>query len=153
MQTIFCLRGDDGEICLELNKIFGFPDETSIEGGYDIACVVTIEAGPYRVAVQNYFAATEPIFRFCKELKNCYSTLQGKAVYALTYETDLGFEVQMLSGGHAVISGSFQADCSRENILQFEINTDQSYFKSAINEIEEFQKQLYYEGFRADENS
>lgn len=79
--------------------------------------------------------------------------MEGTASYALAYETALKFDVQMLSRGKAIIVGIFQADSSRENILQFEINTDQSYFKSAINEIEEFQKQLYYEGFRADENS
>lgn len=140
MQTIFCLRGDDGKICLELNKIFGFPDETSIEGGYDIICTVTIDAGAYHVKATPYYSVTEPVFRFCKRLENCYNTLEGTASYALTYENDLTFDVRMLPRGKAVIVGTFQADCSRENILQFEINTDQSYFKSAIDEIKEFQK-------------
>lgn len=153
MQTIFCLRGDDGKICLELNKSFGFPDETSIEGGYDIVCTVTIDAGAYHAKFTPYYSATEPVFRFCKELQDCYNTLEGTASYALAYETDLKFDVQMLSRGKAIIVGIFQADSSRENILQFEINTDQSYFKSVIDEIGEFRKQLYHEGFGVDGNA
>lgn len=79
--------------------------------------------------------------------------MEGTASYALAYETDLKFDVQMLSRGKAIIVGIFQADSSRENILQFEINTDQSYFKSVIDEIGEFRKQLYHEGFGVDGNA
>ena len=42
---LFCLNGYNGEkISLELNEVIGFPDSTSMEGGYDIICTLIILA-------------------------------------------------------------------------------------------------------------
>lgn len=69
MQTIFCLRGDDGKICLELNKVFGFPDETSIEGGYDIVCTVTIDGRGISCKVYSVLFCHGPVFDSAKSWK------------------------------------------------------------------------------------
>ena len=37
IMNLFCLNGYNGEkIRLDLNEVIGFPNNTSIEGGYDI---------------------------------------------------------------------------------------------------------------------
>ncbi len=43
--NLFCLNGYNGEkIILELNEVIGFPNYTSIEGGYDIACTLIVDS-------------------------------------------------------------------------------------------------------------
>lgn len=138
---LFCLNGiNNDKIKIELNEVIGFPESTSIEGGYDMVCTLTIDAGVYHVTYNDYYTATGVLYKFCESLKKCYNTLNGKAEYKMMLENDLEFEVEMLSNGRAVITGSFQANISRDNILQFEIDTDQSCFKSVIEDIEKLKE-------------
>ena len=134
---IFCFNGNNGDrIKLELNEVIGFPEATSYEGGYGIICTLIIDAGIYHVKYDNYYTATGALYRFCDELKDCYNSLEGVAKYALMLENDLMFEVDMTSYGRAVITGTYQAVCDRENILHFEIDTDQTCIKNVIEDIE-----------------
>ena len=135
--NLFCLNGyEDEKISLELNEIIGFPGHTSIEGGYDIICTLTLDAGCHHLKYDRLFSATGALYRFCDELKTCYNLLEGTAEYRLLYENDLLFRVEMTTGGHACIKGSFQEMPHKANILQFEMDTDQSCFLSVIQDIE-----------------
>lgn len=49
---------------------------------------------------------------------------------------DICFKVVMTTGGHAVIMGMFQELPHKNNILEFEIDTDQTCFLSVIQDIE-----------------
>lgn len=138
---MFCLNGYNGDkISLELNEILDFPERTSIEGGYDMRCTLTIDAGCYHVKSDNLYSATGALYRFCDELKSCYSLLEGKASYHLLYENDLWFEVEMQTGGKAVVTGEFVERPDKENILHFEMETDQSCFLSVIEDIEKLKE-------------
>lgn len=135
--NLFCLNGYNGEkISLELNEVIGFPDNTSIEGGYDIVCTLIIDSGCYHIEHDRLYSATGALYRFCKELYACYSGLFGAAKYHLLYENDLSFKVEMTTGGHAIVSGIFQECPGKQNILQFEFDTDQSCLLSVIQDIE-----------------
>lgn len=135
--NLFCLSGYNGEkISMQLNEVIGFPDSTSIEGGYDIICTLTIDSGSFHVECDRLFSATGALYRFSKELNNCYKELSGMAEYQLVLESDLKFKVEMISGGHAVVRGTFQERPDKLNILQFEFDTDQSCFLSVIRDIE-----------------
>lgn len=134
---LFCIKGYNGEqICLELNEVIGFPDSTSIEGGYDIKCTLKIDVGCYHVKCDTLYSATGALYRFCDELKGCYAQLDGQAEYKLLYENDLCFKVEMTNGGCAVVTGTFQEYPDKENILQFQMETDQSCFLSVIQDID-----------------
>lgn len=140
--NLFCLNGYHGEkISLELNKVIGFPDQTSIEGGYDIICTLKIDSGCYHVEHDKLFSATGALYRFCNELKHCYNDLSGSAEYHLLYENDLIIHVEMTIGGHAVVSGTFQERPDRDNILRFEFDTDQTCLLSVIQDIEYLKEQ------------
>ena len=135
--TIFSLSGYENEkIVLEFRKELGFPNSTSYEGGYAIECFLQINVGGYHIKSAIHYSATGALYRFSRELKRCYDTLQGEAEYQLKLENDLMIKVSMLSSGHAVITGSFQARPDKQNILQFEIATDQTYLLSVIQDIE-----------------
>ena len=135
--NIFCLNGYNGEkISLELNEVIGFPNNTSIEGGYDIICTLIIDSGCYHIEHERLFSATGALYRFSKELDACYTDLLGSTEYHSFYENDLTFNVEMTSCGHAIVTGVFQERPNRQNVLQFEFDTDQSCLLSVIQDIE-----------------
>ena len=134
---LFCLNGYQGEkISMELNEVIGFPNSTSYEGGYDIICTLTIDAGCYHIEFDKLYSATGTLYRFCNELKTCYNKLEGQAEYRMLLENDLCFKVNVTTAGHAVITGTFQELPHKNNILEFEIDTDQTCFLSVIQDIE-----------------
>ena len=70
------------------------------------------------------------------EYQECYERLEGEAKYALLLENDLIFTVTMGSSGHATVKGKFQERPDINNVLSFEMDTDQSCFLSVISGIE-----------------
>lgn len=51
-------------------------------------------------------------------------------------KNDLTFKVEMTNGGHAIVTGVFQERPNKQNVLQFEFDTDQSRLLSVIQDIE-----------------
>jgi len=144
---IFCLRGYGSEkILLKLSSVMGFPDSTSYEGGYDILCTLEIDVGCYGVKCEKYYSATGALYRFADQLRSCYETLQGQAEYRLLLEDDLTFTVAMTSKGHAHVTGAFRQRPHVQNVLTFEMETDQTFFPPVIQGIDELKKR--YGGFQ-----
>lgn len=140
--NLFCLKGYNGDrISLELNEVIGFPDKTGIEGGYDIICTLIIDSGCYHIEHDRLYSATGALYRFSKELDTCYTDLCGSAEYHLLYENDLNIKVEMSSGGHAIVTGTFQERPDKNNILQFEFDTDQTCLLSVVQDIESLKAQ------------
>jgi len=134
---LFCIKGYNGEqISLELKEVIGFPEHTSIEGGYDMKCTLKIDVGCYHVKCDTLYSATGALYRFCDQLKECYIQLEGEAEYKLFLENDLYFKVDMKNSGQALITGIFQERPDKENILHFQMDTDQTCFLSVIQDIE-----------------
>lgn len=133
----FCLNGYNGEkISMTIDEVLGFPNQTSYEGGYDTIGVLEIRAGGYHVISERYFSATGALYRFIEELKICYETLDGKAIYKLQLENDLIFTISMVGRGRAIIKGEYQERPDIQNILKFEIETDQTFFPAIIKSVE-----------------
>lgn len=140
---LFSLNGYHNEmISMELKEILGFPNSISLEGGYDIICTLKIDAGCCHVICEKLYSATGALFRFYNELKECCDKLEGQAEYRLLWENNLCFKVVMAKGGHAVITGAFQERSDKKNIFQFEIETDQSFFPTAIRDIENLKETI-----------
>lgn len=135
-----CLHGYNEKIELTISEAPGFPDSTSYEGGYDLICELVIEIGCFHIRHDRLFSATGALYRFADELRNCYDTLSGTAEYKLLLENDLSFQVVMGSGGHAVVTGSFRERPDKNNIFEFEMETDQSCFLPVLQEIEALKK-------------
>lgn len=65
-------------IKLEILEVFGFPDETSFRGGYDIRCNLEINAGIYACRTENYYSSTSALYDFYIALQNCYDNLTAR---------------------------------------------------------------------------
>ncbi|HNX15344.1 MAG TPA: hypothetical protein PKH29_10905 [Oscillospiraceae bacterium] len=136
----FCLNGNNGKIELIITEVLGYPDNTSIEGGYDVKGILNINIGCYFVRYDNFYFATGVLYRFLEGLEACYQNLKGKAEYKHLYERDLEFTLEMKSLGHAMISGTFREDPAVSTALNFEMSTDQTFMKSAISDIKNVMK-------------
>ena len=135
----FCLMGRAGEDKIELiiDEIFGFPEETSFEGGYDFRGTLTIHAGSYKVRSKHYFSSTGILCNLYASLVKCYDSLEGMAKYARMYEKNFEFELKMTKAGHAIINGEYTEYLHLLNVLTFEIETDQTCVRYAINDLKQ----------------
>ena len=134
---VFEIKGLSGErIKLEIIEVFGFPNETSFKGGYDIKCNLEISSGLYSIRTNNYYSSTGALYDFYIELLKCYDDLKGIASYRLNYaENNFDLKVKFDKYGVVRISGKYQDDLVVKNILNFEFTSDQSYFKEVISDL------------------
>ena len=134
----FCIMGrnDKDRIEMTIDKVFGFPETTTFEGGYEFKGSLTIHASSYKVYSQNYYSSTGALYDLYISLVKCYDLLEGTAKYALIYEKDLEFELEMTQTGHAIINGEYTEIPHISNTLVFQIDTDQSYIRDAIDDLE-----------------
>ncbi|KON68863.1 hypothetical protein AKG34_08715 [Peribacillus butanolivorans] len=129
----FKIDGKQGFIQIELNEVYGFPNETSYLGGYDVKGKIDIKSGNYYVNGELWFS-TGQVFEFYTQLQKCYRELKGKATFSNS-ETTLKLELDFNKLGQIIIQGYFQELASEENILQFEFESDQSYLESTLQEL------------------
>ena len=128
----FELKGQDGYIKIWVNEVFGFPNETSPFGGYDCILGIEIKTGNYNVKSQ-FNSTTGELFDFRNKLKLNQSELNGIAEFN-SYEYNLELTVNY-SQGKASICGKFQENLASNNVLEFDINSDQSYLQNTENEL------------------
>lgn len=134
--TAFDIKGPSNDyIKLKIIDVYDFPDNTSFRGGYDVKCSLEISSGIYSVSTDNYYASTGALFNFYTELDKCYNNLNGKCVYEVyCAENDFRFEV-LFNNGHATVSGSYKDDPIKADVLYFEFQSDQSYFKDVLDDL------------------
>lgn len=129
----FEIKGDNGLIRIEIDKVFGFPNQTSHFSGYECQADIEIKIPSYHVK-GDFYISTGEIFRFYEELNRSQKEIKGEAKY-LT-EGNLELKVKFDDSGHAEINGRFQQSMGTENVLHFEINSDQSFLKYTVDELE-----------------
>lgn len=133
---VFEIKGFSGErIILEITEVFGFPDETSFRGGYDVQCDLEISCGPYSIRTNRYYSSTGALYNFYNELLRCYKDLKGIASYKLNCPENY-FDLNITFDEHGVnISGKYQDDPVVKNYLNFEFTSDQSYFIEVVSDL------------------
>ncbi|MGB7605360.1 MAG: hypothetical protein WBL93_07760 [Lutisporaceae bacterium] len=131
----FKLEGKNGHISIEFLEVYGFPNNTSVFGGYDAKGIVEIKSSNYRVCGELWFSTGE-IYNFYSTLKECNKRLDGKAEL-ITTETNLKMSVDFDKIGHVVISGEYVERYDENNELTYEIFSDQSYIQDTIKELNE----------------
>jgi len=138
----FCLKGNtEGEsIEIFIEKIFGFPEHTGYDGGYDFQGTVNISIGSYAVNDANIICSTGALYRFLSDLKLCYQSLKGTAALRHSLENELVFALKMTKMGHGVVQGEFREFPHLPNKLIFEMETDQTCMLSAINELQNIEE-------------
>lgn len=135
MKAFEIIGSGQERIKLEILEVFGFPNETSFRGGYDIRCSLEINVGIYSCRTNNYYAATSALYDFYMDLQNCYDKLNGKAIYSVYYpENDFVLEVQF-NQGKVHIHGKYYDNPLIKNGLNFELFLDQSYFTDVLSDL------------------
>lgn len=127
--------GKGNYIKLEISNVYGYPNETSFRGGYDVKCYLTVRSGIYFVNSDSYFSSTGALYEFYRELSGVYEKLNGTANYKVYMpENDLTFAVEF-NRDRVKIAGKFRDDPCENNSLEFELFSDQSYFAEVLRDL------------------
>ena len=130
----FTLNNETEFVKIKLTKVFGFPEETCHWGGYDSQAQIEIKSGPFSCS-SSFYISTGEISQFCQKLQTCYSDLEGE-LSLKSYEHNLKLNLVFDKLGHININGEFTDNNLENNSLSFEFDTDQSFLKSSIQDIE-----------------
>src|SRR5262249_3847427 len=103
-------------------------------GGYDTQSSIEIVAGNFSVKGYIYIS-TGLFYHFFQGLKECFKTLKGNA-HLQSNEMELKLDVLFDGFGHARITGQFEAYDYGENILKFDLRSDQTYLGQALTMLE-----------------
>ena len=128
----FTIKGNGDFITISILEIYGYPNETSFRGGYDIKSEVEISVGNYNCRGSMYIT-TGDIYSFYQDLRTCYGELNGELKLE-TIERNLELELKF-NQGHVNVYGSFREHPNTLNQLNFEIESDQTFIKSTLNEL------------------
>ncbi len=134
------IKGEDGQIILTIQEVFGYPEKTCHWGGYETKSIISIKCSNYSVTGELYISTGE-IYNFYQQLINCYETLKGEATLK-SFEGNLELKMIFDGLGHAEIQGYFQEYLHVVTELKFEFQTDQSYLKPTIDELYEIHKKF-----------
>tara|TARA_R110002033_G_C3745153_1_gene225549 strand:+ start:70 stop:510 length:441 start_codon:yes stop_codon:yes gene_type:complete len=129
----FELKGENGIITVGIEKTFDFPNKTCFKGGYECVVGIEIRVGSYSVR-SKFYASTGELFKFYEKLKTCQSELNGVAEFD-SYEKNLELTVKYDSGKISIF-GTYQENLGIDNKLEFDFNSDQSYFKNSVEQLE-----------------
>ena len=135
----FTLEGENGSISLEIDEVFGFPEETAYGGGFGACGAMHIQAegltGTWSVDVKHYFNTGE-LNRFEKELARCYENLGLSGTATLeNAECELELALSFGKTGHVAITGKFEEHSHLNNMLHFEIGSDQTYIPKMLSQL------------------
>ena len=129
----FEIRNGHDFLKITLKTVYGFPNVTSHFGGYDTKSILEINANGFNVIADIYISTGE-IFEFYKNLSFRNDQLRG-SIHFENYETDLEFDLVYDFNGHVNIKGKFTKQNELNNMLRFEIKTDQSFIQSALSQL------------------
>jgi len=129
----FDIIGCNQHIRLNVDEVFGYPNEISYGGGYGAKGTININVGPYKVCTNHYFTTGE-LYTFFQQLQKCYDNIKGEAVL-LNIEHALNLKISFGKFGNVVVSGKFQERQDVSNILYFEMDTDQAAIFDALTSL------------------
>ena len=129
----FSIKGSSGFIKIKIEEVYGYPNETSVFGGYDTRSKLRLKSTGFSVN-SILWVSTGDIFNFYKELEATQRDLRGTASFN-SYENNLSFKICYNTVGHMSIVGEFRDNCEESNVLKFEILTDQSYLNRSLGKL------------------
>lgn len=130
----FKIAGKQGFIQIELYEVYGFPNETSYLGGYDVKGKIDIKSGNYYVKDAEIWFSTGQVYQFFIQLQKCYYELKGSVTFSES-ENNLKIELNFNRFGQINIQGYFQEVADQENILHYEFESEQSYLTSTLRQL------------------
>ncbi|MBS1772214.1 MAG: hypothetical protein JST82_05095 [Bacteroidetes bacterium] len=129
----FSIIGDHGNyIKLSFKNVWGFPNQTSWLGGYDLNVILQVKSYNFS-GNGDYYTSTGEIYQFYKQLETCNESLSGIAEYE-SQESPIKFTIQYTDFGHVTISGICE-DIYNNNKLKFKFESDQSFIQQTLIEL------------------
>lgn len=135
----FSFDGLDGSIEIYIEEVFGYPDQTSIDGGYDLKGYINIKANCYSVTNGELWFSSGGLYRFKNQLESCYKFIKGNA-HLKTFEHEFSLEAEFKRNGHVIISGRYKQRPDVENELLFEITSDQTQVAQTLIDLKNIEK-------------
>lgn len=132
----FSIRGFGGFLEIEIEEVFGFPNETSHYGGYETKSKIKVESNGFSVDSELWLSTGE-VFSLYASLKAAHEKLAGSAKFDSS-EGNLSFTVNYELAGRVSIQGEFRDNNLEANLLKFEIPSDQSYLNRSLVELTQF---------------
>ena len=129
----FELKGENGIIIVGIEETFDFPNKTCFKGGYECLAGIEIRVGSYSVK-SSFYTSTGELLKFYEKLKTCQSELNGVAEFD-SYEKKLELTVKYDYGKISIL-GNYQENLAIDNKLEFDFNSDQSFFKNSVEQLE-----------------
>ena len=129
----FSIKGSSGFIKINIEELYGFPDETSPFGGYGTKSRIKLESNSYSVN-SIVWLSTGSLYNLYKELEPAQRQLKGTASFT-SDENDLWFVVEYDELGCVSINGEYKQNYQERNILKFEIFSDQSYIERSLTKL------------------
>lgn len=127
-------KSDDEIITVRIDGVYGFPNKTYFKGGHGCKVGIKIKVGSYSVE-GSFYTSTGELFKFYKKLKPCQNELNSIAEFD-SYESSLELTVKYESG-RILICGEYQENLAADDILEFNFNSNQSYFKNSVKQLEQ----------------
>ncbi|RYY36555.1 MAG: hypothetical protein EOP46_06015 [Sphingobacteriaceae bacterium] len=132
----FEIKGDKASLKVEIQNVYGYPNETSHFGGYDARLSVKIDIDGFKV-IGDMYSSTGQLYELYLQLSECNFILK-RSVHFENYEINLEFDTVYDINGKINVKGKFSKNSELSNILQFEFNTDQSYINSTLLQLKVF---------------
>ncbi|GBG58439.1 hypothetical protein SPFL3102_02161 [Sporomusaceae bacterium FL31] len=102
-----------------------------MSGNIEIQCG---SKGRYSANGELYFS-TGQVYTFYHQLNHAYENLSGKVVFINEYDKTLEVKIEFDDKGRVLITGRYQEFTHENNVLIFEISSDQTYFFATIQEL------------------
>ena len=130
----FKIEGKEGYIELAILEVFGFPQNTSHNGGYDAKGYIKIKSRGY-YAEGEIWISTGEVYLLYEGLKSAYEKLEGKVEFYATDGNYLKVDIEFLERGNVSIKGVYEESYTYENELKFTIDSNQSYFEQTLRDL------------------
>lgn len=129
----FTLAGSTGSLALQIEEVYGFPDQTSSFGGYDTRSCLRLRSHGFSVDSLVWLSTGE-VFAFYQELQAAHAQLAGTARFSSS-EENLSFALTYQVNGQVSLTGEYWESTEEANRLRFEIASDQSYLHRTLAEL------------------
>ncbi|WP_213188651.1 WapI family immunity protein [Cloacibacterium caeni] len=131
MMEKLSIKGESGNfIEIIYLEVYGFPDNTSHFGGYDVLAKINLKSEDFTIN-SDFYTSTGEIYNFFENLEKCNKNLSGSVKF-ISCEDNLEFFVSYNNLGHVNINGSFHNHSILNNKLTFELISDQSYISETL---------------------